>query len=112
LKKLNVLVLMLGVLFASQGFAQGKVAKRLRPSRQPVIDMHIHARSVTEFGGGCVPGCVGDKKLIAWPGSIGRAIESVEKAPFPDKEQKRDIFYNNAARFLRLTPAEIAADHR
>lgn len=27
-------------------------------------------------------------------------------------EQKRDIHYNNAARFLRLSPEQIAEHHR
>jgi hypothetical protein len=49
---------------------------------------------------------------MAWPGAIGKAIESIEKAPFLTEGQKRDILYNNAARFLRLTREEIAADHR
>lgn len=49
---------------------------------------------------------------MAWPEVIGKSIESVEKAPFLTASQKRDIFYNNAARFLRLTKEEIAADHR
>ena len=31
-----------------------------------------------------------------------------KSAPFLSEEQKRDIFYNNAARFLRLTEQEIA----
>lgn len=46
-----------------------------------------------------------------WPDAIGKAIESIETAPFLDAEQKRDILYDNAARFLRLSDAEIAADH-
>ena len=37
-----------------------------------------------------------------WPGVIEPAIAIVEEAPFLTSEQKRDIFYNNAARFLRL----------
>ena len=49
---------------------------------------------------------------MAWPAVIAKSIESVEKAPFLTDGQKRDIFYNNAARFLRLTKDEIAADHR
>lgn len=49
---------------------------------------------------------------MAWPATIGKAIESVENAPFLSAQQKRDIFYNNAARFLRLSKEEIAADHR
>ena len=45
-----------------------------------------------------------------WPEGIGLAIETIEKAPFLTAQQKRDIFYNNAARFLRLTPDDIARD--
>lgn len=37
-----------------------------------------------------------------WPGAIELAIEGIESAAFLTEEQKRDIFYNNAARFLRL----------
>lgn len=48
---------------------------------------------------------------ILWPGLIDAAVRSIEEAPFLTPEQKRDIFYNNAARFLRLTPEEIARHH-
>jgi hypothetical protein len=37
-----------------------------------------------------------------WPETIGMAIEAIESAEFLTAEQKRDIFYNNAVRFLRL----------
>lgn len=46
-----------------------------------------------------------------WPQAIGESIRAIEDAPFLSAEQKRDILYNNAARFLRLTEAEIASDH-
>ncbi len=46
-----------------------------------------------------------------WPDAIGEAIRAIEDAPFLDASQKRDILYHNAARFLRLSEAEIAADH-
>ena len=46
-----------------------------------------------------------------WPGAIGEAVEAIDEAPFLSDAQKRDIFYDNAARFLRLTPAQIAEDH-
>jgi hypothetical protein len=39
------------------------------------------------------------------------AIEAIESADFLAAEQKRDIFYNNAAKFLRLTDEQIAAHH-
>jgi len=48
---------------------------------------------------------------MVWPGVIERAIETIESAPFLSGEQKRDILYNNAARFLRLSEAEIAKHH-
>lgn len=47
-----------------------------------------------------------------FPQAIGLAIDSIEQAPFLSADQKRDILYNNAARFLRLTDKQIAADHR
>lgn len=39
---------------------------------------------------------------VQWPEVIGRAVEAIESADFLTAEQRRDIFYNNAARFLRL----------
>ena len=52
----------------------------------------------------------GSDQMI-WPATIGKAIETVEQAPFLSRSQKRDIFYNNAARFLRLSKDEIKRDH-
>lgn len=46
-----------------------------------------------------------------FPQAIGIAIKTINEAPFLTPEQKRDILYDNAARFLRLTPEEIARDH-
>jgi len=46
-----------------------------------------------------------------WPDAIGEAIGSIEQAPFLSRAQKRDILYNNAARFLRLSPQQIRADN-
>lgn len=48
---------------------------------------------------------------MVWPGAIERAIAVIDEAPFLSKQQKRDIFYNNAARFLRLSKEEIARHH-
>jgi predicted TIM-barrel fold metal-dependent hydrolase len=39
---------------------------------------------------------------MRWPEKIGDAITAIEQAPFLTEEQKRDILFNNAARFLRL----------
>jgi hypothetical protein len=45
---------------------------------------------------------------MQWPEAIGRAIDGIESATFLTAAQKRDIFYNNAARFLRLAPSPAA----
>jgi uncharacterized protein len=39
---------------------------------------------------------------MRWPEKIGEGIEAIEQAPFLAEEQKRDILYHNAVRFLRL----------
>ena len=43
---------------------------------------------------------------MQWPQSIGVSIEAIESAPFLSREQKRDIFYNNAVRFFKLSDAK------
>ena len=48
---------------------------------------------------------------MVWPETIERSIRVIEEAPFLSDQQKRDIFYNNAARFLRLSDEEIARHH-
>ena len=48
---------------------------------------------------------------MVWPGVIERSIAVIEEAPFLSEGQKRDILYNNAARFLRLSEEEIARHH-
>jgi predicted TIM-barrel fold metal-dependent hydrolase len=49
---------------------------------------------------------------MVWPGVIERAVAVIEEAPFLNEQQKRDVLYNNAARFLRLREEEIAQHHR
>jgi predicted TIM-barrel fold metal-dependent hydrolase len=46
-----------------------------------------------------------------WPQGIGLAIATINEASFLTEVQKRNILYNNAARFLRLTTEQIAEDH-
>lgn len=48
---------------------------------------------------------------MVWPEVMERGIRVIEEAPFLSDKQKRDILYNNAARFLRLNDAEIARHH-
>ncbi len=53
----------------------------------------------------------GSDQMI-WPNVIDASVRAIEDAPFLDDREKRNIFYNNAARFLRLTSEEIAEHHR
>lgn len=39
---------------------------------------------------------------MVWPDALSAAIETIQNAPSLTSEQRRDILYNNAARFLRL----------
>ena len=39
---------------------------------------------------------------MIWPDAVGMSVDAIESATFLTEEQKRDIFFNNAARFLRL----------
>ena len=48
---------------------------------------------------------------MQWPEAIGIAVEAINTTDFLTNEQRRDIFYNNAARFLRFTDEEIARHH-
>jgi hypothetical protein len=48
---------------------------------------------------------------MVWPGVIEPAIAVIDEAPFLSASQKRDILYHNAARFLRLTKADIERHH-
>lgn len=48
---------------------------------------------------------------MVWPQTIEIAVERVKRTPCLTPQQKRDIFYNNAARFLRLEQATIARHH-
>jgi uncharacterized protein len=75
----------------------------------PKAEFHRYLRRIVEAGF--------EKRIMfgsdqmIWPETIGVAIEHVETADFLSAEQKRDIFYNNAARFLRLSEEEIARHH-
>jgi predicted TIM-barrel fold metal-dependent hydrolase len=44
---------------------------------------------------------------MVWPEAIGMAIEGIESADFLSEEQKHDIFFNNAIRFLKLDEEEL-----
>lgn len=48
---------------------------------------------------------------MVWPGTIEIAISRINNATFLTEEQKRDILFNNAAKFLRLTSEQIKKMH-
>lgn len=91
------------------------------PLLSPATDAeHGHQRGdapgVLPLLRGIVEAGYGDRVMfgsdqIIWPGLIDAAVRSIEEARFLTSEQKRDVFYNNAARFLRLGPEEIARHH-
>ncbi|HEX6214322.1 MAG TPA: amidohydrolase family protein [Vicinamibacterales bacterium] len=49
---------------------------------------------------------------MRWPEAIALAIDRVNRLSFLTVEEKKDIFYDNAAQFLGLTAEEIARHHR
>lgn len=48
---------------------------------------------------------------MVWPEALEYAIRAIEDAPFLSEAQKRDILYDNAARFLELSTETIARHH-
>ena len=48
---------------------------------------------------------------MIWPETIGESIRVIEEAPFLTEAQKRAIFYDNAARFLRFDESRISEHH-
>ena len=75
----------------------------------PRAEFHEYLRRLMQAGFG--------KRLMFgsdqmfWPAAIGIAVESIKSAPFLTEDEKRDIFYNNAARFLQLNKETIAKHH-
>ena len=66
----------------------------------PRAEFHRYLRRLVEAGFGNRV-MFGSDQMV-WPQAIERALESIESADFLSAAQKRDILYNNAARFLRL----------
>lgn len=77
--------------------------------QQPRPEFYRYLRTIVEAGFGKRVMFGSDQ--VIWPGMIERAVAVIEEAPFLSEEQERDILYNNAARFLRLTDEEIAEHH-
>jgi predicted TIM-barrel fold metal-dependent hydrolase len=71
----------------------------------PRPEFHRYLRELVEAGFGDRI-MFGSDQMI-WPDAIDLAIEGIESASFLSESQKRDIFYNNAARFLRIDGAVV-----
>lgn len=76
---------------------------------QPRAAFYRYLREIAEAG--FINRVMFGSDQMVWPGVIERSITVIEEAPFLSREQKRDILYNNAARFLRLSEEEIARHH-
>jgi predicted TIM-barrel fold metal-dependent hydrolase len=73
---------------------------------QPRPAFYRYLRAIVEAGFGNRV-MFGSDQMV-WPGVIERSIAVINEAPFLSAAQKRDILYNNAARFLRLSKEEMA----
>jgi predicted TIM-barrel fold metal-dependent hydrolase len=65
------------------------------------------AKAVDAWLAELIAGGVGDRIMFGtdqmrWPEAIGMAIDAIHSSKTLTEPQKRDILYNNAARFLRL----------
>ena len=76
---------------------------------QPRPAFYRFLRGITDAGYGNRV-MYGSDQMV-WPGTIERGIQVIEEAPFLSDDEKRDILYNNAARFLRFTEEDIARHH-
>lgn len=70
---------------------------------------HAYLRALVDAGFG-ERIMFGSDQMI-WPDAIGLAVAGIESADFLTSGQKRDIFYDNAARFLRLDEATVQRHH-
>ena len=66
----------------------------------PRAEFHAYLQALVTAG-------FGDRLMfgsdqMVWPEAVGQAFAGVDSAPFLDAAQKRAIFHDNAARFLRL----------
>lgn len=75
----------------------------------PRSEFYVHLRRLVEAGYG--KRIMFGSDQMVWPQAIKVAIDSITEAPFLSEEQKRDILYNNAARFLRLSQQQIDRHH-
>jgi predicted TIM-barrel fold metal-dependent hydrolase len=73
----------------------------------PQKEFHHYLQRIVESGFGNRV-LFGSDQMV-WPDTLEMAIQSIESADFLTPEQKRDIFFNNAVRFLRLSQQQQEA---
>ena len=75
----------------------------------PRAEFHAYLKALVDAGFG--KRIMFGSDQMVWPDAIALAIDGIDTADFLSPEQKRDIFYNNAATFLRLDRATIDKHH-
>lgn len=73
---------------------------------QPRAEFHRFLRRIVEAGFG--KRVMWGSDQMVWPGVIEPSIEAIQEADYLTRQQKADILYHNAARFLRLSEEELA----
>lgn len=75
----------------------------------PRAEFYRYLRTIVDAGFGSRV-MFGSDQMV-WPETIEYGIRVIEEAPFLSDQQKRDILYDNAARFLRVSEADRARHH-
>ncbi len=75
----------------------------------PRAEFHSYLRALIDAG--FADRIMFGSDQMVWPDAFVLAIQGIETADFLTEKQKRAIYYDNAARFLRLTTEQINSDH-
>jgi predicted TIM-barrel fold metal-dependent hydrolase len=74
---------------------------------QPRKEFHRYLRALVEAGYG--KRILFGSDQMVWPEAIDMSVAAIESADYLTAEQRGDIFFHNAARFLRLEPTTPVA---
>ena len=74
---------------------------------QPRAEFHRYLRSLVEAGYG--KRIMFGSDQMVWPEAIDMSVAAIQSADYLTAEQRGDIFFHNAARFLRLEPTTPVA---
>jgi len=76
----------------------------------PPNEFHKYLQRIVEAGFGNRV-MFGSDQMV-WPETLEVSIQTIENAEYLTRSQKRDILYNNAARFLNLSKETIEEHHK